>query len=346
MWNLGNLISTVQHNCHISDAQHAGDTTLCIYLLRMREFYRWEHDIPLAGPLPSDQVGAWLEERERMWDGLASSPFEALPLASVLADPFDSATVNREIVPRGYIYSAGYGRFNKPHFFLGALDRAESRSGFSVYISSCEYARDLVAPPAMLLDRDIFVCRESVRRFLWEKIEEWRWNRRNEAMARALADSGFDDDPPGGLDGMTEAVTESMILHELGEGAAGALLGEDWNAMLLALSRSKAENMARAVRDLLADCVSTLPVLLEEDNAAALHFYFATFSGMRRHLYPDVLAAYRSWADSHDPQPLRHAIAQGSDRWLAAGRSLLDLYHRTGSLAGEAVEQLLETAPL
>ncbi len=344
MWNLGTLISTVQHNCHVSDAQHAGDYTLCIYLLRMREFYRWEHEIPLEGPLPSDQVGTWLEERERMWDGLASSSYEALPLGADRADPFDSATVNRDLVPRGYVYSAGYGRYNKPHFFLGALERTESRSGFSVYVSSCEYARDLVAPPAMLLGRDIFICRESVRRFLWEKIEEWRWNRRNEAMARALAGSGFDSDPAFGLERMTVTETEAMILHELGEGMAGELLGEDWNAMLLTLSRSKAEIMARAVRDLIADCLSTLPALLDEDNATALHFYFATFSGMRRELYPDVLAAYRLWAEKRDRQALHRAISAGRDRWLSAARSMLDVYRRDGSLSGETVEGLLEPA--
>ena len=36
------LSDTVQLNCHISDARHAGNYTLCIYLLKMREFYRWE----------------------------------------------------------------------------------------------------------------------------------------------------------------------------------------------------------------------------------------------------------------------------------------------------------------
>ena len=345
MWNLGKLTNTVQHNCHISDAQHAGDFTLCIYLLRMREFYRWEHEIPLSGPLPNDEVGAWLEEREHLWDGLASSPFEPLPLDTVLVDPFDSAAINRELAPRGYIYSAGYGRYNKPHFFLGALARAETRSGFAVYTSSCEYARDLVAPPAMLQGRNIFVCRESVRRFLWEKIEEWRWNRKNEAMGRALAESGFDTELHRGLERMTDEQTESMILHELGEGMAGALLGADWNAMLLTLSRSKTEIMARAVRDLLADCLSTLPVLLDNGNVAALHFYFATFSGMRRHLYPEVLDAYRLWASAHDPQPLRRAIDDGADRWLTAARAILDLHRRTGSLAGDAIENLLEAAP-
>jgi hypothetical protein len=50
MLNLGQVVATVQKNCHISDAQYAGDYTLCIFLLKMREFYRWENQILSAVP--------------------------------------------------------------------------------------------------------------------------------------------------------------------------------------------------------------------------------------------------------------------------------------------------------
>ncbi|MCS6786726.1 MAG: hypothetical protein NZ524_06820, partial [Thiobacillaceae bacterium] len=46
--DLAALINAVQRNCDISDAQYAGDLTLCTFLLKMRELYRWEHDIPLG----------------------------------------------------------------------------------------------------------------------------------------------------------------------------------------------------------------------------------------------------------------------------------------------------------
>ena len=35
------LSAVVQRNCDISDARHARDFTMCVYLLRMREYYRW-----------------------------------------------------------------------------------------------------------------------------------------------------------------------------------------------------------------------------------------------------------------------------------------------------------------
>jgi hypothetical protein len=49
------------------------------------------------------------------------------------------------------------------------------------------------------------------------------------------------------------------------------------------------------VRDNLADCLSTLPQLIERDAACSIHFYFANFGGMRATLFPLLAGAYRSW---------------------------------------------------
>ncbi|HJX57762.1 MAG TPA: hypothetical protein VJ325_03500, partial [Thiobacillus sp.] len=78
MLNLGQVVSSVQKNCHISDAQYAGDYTLCIFLLKMREFYRWENQIAFTGSLPRADVGKWMQEREQMWESMESSTFEPL----------------------------------------------------------------------------------------------------------------------------------------------------------------------------------------------------------------------------------------------------------------------------
>ncbi len=343
MLNIGQVVSAVQKNCHISDAQHAGDLTLCIYLLKMREFYRWENDIPLTRQLAKDDVGDWLQEREQMWQRLESSGFEPIPLERGPSDPFDADAVNRELVPQGYVYSGGYGRFCKPQFFLGNLVTKETRNGFTVYISSCEYARDLEAPPAMLQGRTIFVRQESVRRYLWEKVEESRWNRNNEAMRRALACYPFELDAEQALDRMMRNETESIVLHELGEGVAGETLGPDWERMLAGLTRSKAEIMARAVRDNYADCLATLPALVETRNDASLHFYFATFGGMRRHLFPEALAAYRRWCTDGDLDPLRQLARAGQARWRETAERILALYRQDENRAPAEIARLLDT---
>jgi hypothetical protein len=345
MLNFGQLVNTVQQNCHISDALYAGEYTVCIFLLKMREFYRWENNIPYSGVLVKNDIGEWLQERERLWSDMESLAFMPLPLGQGGTDPFDSDRINRELVPQGYVYSGGYGRFSKPHFFLGDLIRTENRGGYTVYITACEYARDLVAPPAMLQGKVIYLRQESVRRFLWEKIEEWRWNRSNRIMQRALSGYGLEHDLDAALDAMVRNESESMILHEVGEGMAGELLGPAWNDMLMSQARSKTEIMARAVRDLLADSLSTLPGLIDARNEAAVHFYFANFTGMRKYLFPQALNAYQSWVDSGRWSALQALVAEATPHWAAAAEGMLHLHQQHGASAGPAIETLLEPPP-
>jgi len=345
MFNLGQVVTTVQKNCHISDAQYAGDYTLCIFLLKMREFYRWENQISFTGSLPRADVGRWMQEREQMWESMESSTFEPLTLGNDRFDPFDADSINCTLVPQGYVYSAGYGRFNKPHFFLGALQRQEQRDGNIVYVSACEYARDLVAPPAMLLNGRIYLRQESLRRYLWERIEEWRLHPLNEATEHALACYDFEQRLEESLDRMTEVETESVILHEVGEALADKQLGTAWPEMLATLSRSKGEIMVRAARDLLADCLSTLPRLVEQENTAALHFYFASFSGMRRYLFPEALTAYQRWVEDGDVQTLHQLARDGAQRWLETTQKILELHRQLGAESVAAIENLLEHPP-
>ena len=339
--NLPQLASVVQRNCDISDARHAGDYGLCTFLLKMREYYRWENELPFARTLPKDELGDWLKTREQAWDRIEADEFAPLPLARGELDPFDADAANRELLPQGCVYSAGYGRFHKPMFFLGRLLRVEERAGFTILISSCEYARELAAPPAMLQGRTIFVRLESVRRYLWEKIEEWQWRKQDNAMARALASYDFIADTEAALQRMADNEMETMILHEVGEAMAGELLGDRWREMMLSVARTKGEPLARAVRDLLADCLSTLPGLLERANLPALHFYFATFDAPRRQLFPQALLAYEHFLRHGALERLWRVAGEGKDRWLATALGLLAL---DPAARVTAMEALLEDA--
>lgn len=321
--NLPELAHAVQRNCDISDARYAGEYGMCTFLLKMREYYRWENELPFAHALPRNELGDWLSSREARWSEIEADAFEPLPLERGAVDPLAADEANRELLPRGLVYSAGYGRFAKPVFFLGQLLRVEERAGLTVVVSSCEYARELAAPPAMLQGRTIFVRRESVRRTLWEKIEEWQWRRQSPAMARALAGYDFIADMEGALARMSENEMESMILHELGEAQAGALLGAAWEDMLAAVASTRAEVEARAVRDLLADCLQTLPALIERENLPALHFHFATFDAQRRERFPQALEAYEHFLGSGSLARLQQVARDGAERWLAEARALL-----------------------
>jgi hypothetical protein len=320
------LCRAVQQNCHISDAAHARSYTLCTYLLKMREYYRWEKGYPFSASLPKDELGDWLEQREQLWEELESSVFAPLRIGEKKYTPFDSEAINRALLPQGLIYSGGYGSHLTPHFFLGTLARSEQRGNLTVQVSDKEFARDLSAPPAMMRDTTILIRRESLRRLLWERIEEWQWRKQESAMARAVAHYGFEQDASQALEQMTDHEIDAVILHELGEARAGEILGPEWPDMLLAVSHSRAELMARAVRDHLADCLTTLPALVELENAASLHFYFANLKGMRRELFPQLLDAYQHWLTSGSLNVLEQAVNEGREHWTETAQNLVKSY--------------------
>lgn len=344
--NLDQLRQDVQTNCNIADARHAGEDTLCVYLLKMRELYRWEQGLGFDQEPPKDTLGDWLKNREALWEALEEAAFEDLAVSETRYDPFDAAAINAALAPHALVYSAGLGRGAKPHFFLGELEREERHNGYRIYVAGREFARDLGAPPAMSQGKHIYIRRESLRRMLWERVEEWRWNRPETPMGRAVACYDFDADINAALEAMTANELESALLHELGELKAGEQLGPEWEDMLIELPRSKAEFIARAVRDLLADCLSTLPGLLEQDNVAALHFYAGNLGGMRKELFPGFLKAYRRWLENDDPAPLHALIEQGREHWRDVGRTLLALYREHGTKALSPMADLSERCRL
>lgn len=340
--DLASLSSTVQHNCHISDARHARSYTLCTYLLKMREYYRWEQGYPFDAPLPKDELGDWITGRENLWEELERDGFEVIRLEQGALDPFETTAINRELTAKGLVYSGGYGNHAAPHFFLADLVRSERRHGLPVLIAGREHARDMTAPPAMLLDGTLFIRREAMRRLLWEKIEEWRWKKHQDAMARAMSHYDFDADFDLALERMTDNEVESALLHEVGEWRAEQSLGEEWPALLLSLSGSRAEIVARAVRDHVADCISTLPTLLGQENEAGLHFYFANFRGMRRELFPELVDAYGNWVGGGPLEKLQAVAREGAGRWLETAHRLLGLHRERPESCADEIGRMYE----
>lgn len=339
---LNHLAHTVQRNCHISDALYASNYSLCIYLLKMREYYRWEHRLPFSDPLHKQQVGDWLSQREQLWEQIAESEYEPILVDGEQIDPFDTARINQALNAKGLIYSGGLGNHCHPHFFLGKLHQRHQQDDYQILISSTEHARDLTAPPAMSLGKTIFIRRESLRRMIWERLEEWRWNRHEGAMSRALEHYDFDHQLQESLEAMTEVEADTLLLHEIGEIEAGKLLGEAWHEMLASLPHSRAELMARAVRDHLADGLSTLPALLEQPNDAPLHFYFGNFKGMRKEIFPGLAQAYERWLESGQREPLQKLTETGCKQWRDLAQQLLILFQQHGTRCTQHIEPLVE----
>ena len=116
--------------------------------------------------------------------------------------------------------------------------------------------------------------------------------------------------------------------------------------MLSELPHSKAEIMVRAVRDHLADALSTLPGLLQRENAASLHFYMGNMANMRKQLFPGLVAAYETWAASGDSRDIERLVPRSETHWLALAEQMLDVYRSQGSDCQSALVELVEANTL
>jgi hypothetical protein len=181
---------------------------------------------------------------------------------------------------------------------------------------------------------------------LWERLEEWRWNRPANAMQRALACYDFDNAPDESLEAMTDDTLNTAMLHEIGEVQAGRLLGNAWEDMLAGFGHSKVEVMLRAVRDHLADALTTLPGLLEENRPATLHGYIGSLTNMRKTLCPRLLAAYETWAATGKPRELEILCGEAQVHWTTLAQRLLALFSEHGTDARQHIISAIEANTL
>ncbi|MFV1992405.1 MAG: Sfum_1244 family protein [Acidiferrobacterales bacterium] len=332
------LIEQVQQNCNLSDAQYAGNYSMCTYLLKMREYYRWENRLNFSANMSQHDIGDWLVKREHQWAEIANKDYQPIKLSREYG-PFETDKINKELISQGHVYSSGIGIFGKPHFFIGKLSETRQLDNLNIYISGTEFARDLVAPPATSIDNNIFIRQESMRRFIWERIEEWRLNKNKTGpMKNVLAEWNDLDNIEPILDMLVETETETMILHELGEIKAGYQLDNNWHMLINDMSGSRAEFFLRAVRDILADCLVTLPSLLEKEKNLSMHFYFANYSGLRKHLFPELRHAYEQWVETKKTGAMSSLIYSGIDRWQEIAAQAMETYKTKGAKARGDIE--------
>jgi len=338
------LAQNVQNNCHIADALYAGNYTLCIYLIKMREFFRWENGQAFNSRIDKDTLGNWLTQREELWDSLEDTQFQPLIIDQREYQPMDNQGINKALLPHGLVYSSGYGNKAQPHFFLAELEKIHTEGGYTIYISHKELARDLTAPPAMAQGSEIYIRRESFRRMLWEKFEEWLWNKPDNAMKRAIQYYPFGNDINLALDLMTEKELNMALNHEIGEIKGSLLLGERWLEILAELPRSRGEIVLRSVKDHLADCLYTLPQLLETFYPESWHFYMANLSGMRKEIAPQLQYVYQNWIKNEDLQPLHDYVRIAQQHWLGLAGDIMKLRDEFANIKeySEAVHQLVE----
>lgn len=340
---LRKLARLVQSNADLADSVFAQSSPLCIYLLDMREYFRWNQQLPLGETLPRAALGEWIRQCELHWESLREADPDGevsyRPLLPDLSDdPFETDLLRDRLIESGLVYGAGIGRFGRPQFFLGKIIGHEVREGFDVFVCGEELARGLTAPPAMSRGNTVLIRQDAFERWVWTRYEEWQlhprdggfgiaWKLHAEAEA-ALAQGEVAPERVARRVALAER--ESLILHELGERQVDHLLGDAWHDLIDALPGRKAELLARSVRDLLADCTVTLPVLLERDEALSIHFWFGLVDGLRLKLAGGMVDDYRRWCrgDSFD-WPKR--LAEAADHWQAVAGTLMSVWQDEGA---------------
>jgi hypothetical protein len=340
---LRDFIIAVQRNCDIADALYAGNDVLCIYLMKMREFYRWASNAPLNKTIDRESLGDWISEKENAWDDLETEPYAPLVLMGDEFDCFDNNGINQVLNPLGYVYSAGIGRRSRPIFFVAALDNVDQAGAQTILISGDEYARCIAAPPAMSLQGTIYIRQDALKRYLSAMVEEWSWQKHENAWAKIVSHYGFEQDHAGALDAMVSHELENLILHEIGEQVAGELIGEQWNLMLERLKNPIHELRARAVRDNLADCVTSLPAFLALEDKQSLDFYYANMTPLRREMFPSFCAAYKEAMAEEDFSKISEVVRNGQHHWLKISKGLVGNNNGQKSIK---LQQILEGCAL
>ena len=100
--------------------------------------------------------------------------------------------------------------------------------------------------------------------------------------------------------------------------------------------------MARAVRDHLADALSTLPALLERMHPPSLHFYFANLYGVRKVIYPALLDAYNHWVRTGQADTLEEQVHIGKQHWQRVATDILDRHHSGEMTVANIIETLID----
>jgi len=151
--DLASIQQTVQHNCAISDARYSREYSLCIYLLRLREFYRWQNKIPFGEAIDQKALGSWVSDTETHWDKIEETEFKTLTIAGKSFDPFNAAGINKQLNDSGLHYTAGLGRMGQPHFVLAKKLAATDTDHYTCIECGEELARDTITLPAMAQDK-------------------------------------------------------------------------------------------------------------------------------------------------------------------------------------------------
>jgi hypothetical protein len=302
------FVGTVRHNCDISDARDNGIYSICMLVLKLRNLYKWEHDIEPWEEPESKQLLDWIDAKENYWEKIIDEPYQSFFKDGSEVDSYDVAAANRLVDNEGLVYGAGYGRSLKSIFFLAEKIREESAEGCRVVILGREKAKELSSPFAMLQDSIITIRREPLRFFFWDHIQEIRSSNKTSlyhALDRydVLVDGQLNQDRfRDRLDDIVDGEISMFIYHEVGEMLQDSFDSHTLRKVIAAFPDSAIEYVSRAVKDVLADThpQGMVSYIIREQREASLGFYVGFLAGLRRELFPQVTGVFDEFLKAKD----------------------------------------------
>jgi hypothetical protein len=351
--DVAKLTREIQGNCDVADVNSGGLYSLCGFLLRLRDLYKWAHGLtPWQEPEPASLL-EWVEARETLWEGIATDAFAPLTVGDATFEPFDIEAINARLQPLGLVYGAGYVGGMKPSFFLAELRESRRLGELQVDIVERELARDLFMTPAMRQGNRIFARRSAMLFFLWDQVLEMRPSTKN-ALLYAFQHHGLDAEAirrsPAELGPelyrVAEAELETWIYHEIGEVHESAFDGHLWHEIVATYASSPVEIFARVVKDLLADTHARglLGHIVEKRLKASLGFYISFMRSFTRLVFPEIRKAFDEFRSTNDWSTIEEARQRGHAKAQGHARALIEL-HEAGRSRGVdwAREQITAT---
>ena len=346
------LEKQIKLNCTISDAHFWGYYSICGLLLRLRELYRNERCLMPWDEIPRSDISDWIASTEAQWKVLEHQPLELLKIGEVLYDPFEVDRLNDLLSDHGLVYGGGYGRFNKPTFFLARLLGTAERGDYRIYYAGRELCRDLSTSVAMLQGRCIFMRFDSLKILLWDKLQELRSRKFGGVLGEAFASCGIESlsvspevlSPK--IDSLAHRLSDLFILHELGE----AFEDDDADEWLSILSNNQdrvTEFYVRGVKDLLADTSEKGPLKWVTDtmDIRLLKFYMVFMDGIRKEIFPEMLTAFQNFMEKGEWSLIEHARMKGYEKARDLRGHILRLWREgKGDVLGISIKACLSEA--
>lgn len=337
------FIDQVDANCQLASAGQAGQFSLCSTLLRLRQLYKWEHQLlPWQEPEPA-QVLAWIEIKERAWEALEGAAWQQLVWDGQTFEPLAVAELNQRLVPQGLAYGAGLGRGHAPTCFLGELQEIRPRDDLTIMVLGRELARDLGAAPALRQGPLIYARKETLSYYLWDRLSD-PTQQKNAFLKTALAAYGLDlagllRDPSAhrdAYDAFLAGELEAIIHHEVGE-ALETSLGPTFATLLDLFPQSRVELWLRALKDALAEVNESgrLSYLIAGRRLASLALMLALRPPLYALLMPELEPAFCRLQDGGDWGELEAARIKILTRLRSAAQELQDLMNSPDNLATE-----------